>query len=133
MGDWTVIGARELSRDLAHAADAMKPEAARVVQQGALRIKQGMQRDANASRHFSGGGGKGAPLAASISYELADGGLAAEIGPVNAPGNTKTGGELANIAYIGTSRGGGTLDLTGPLNAEAPAILEHLQRIAEGR
>ena len=122
MSDFTVIGARELSRDLAHAADAMKPEAARVVQQGALRIKQGMQRDAGGSQHFR-------QIAGAISYDLADSGLAAEIGPRDDGG----AGELANIAYIGTSRGGGTLDLTGPLNAEEPAILEHLQRIAEGR
>lgn len=122
MSDFTVIGARELSRDLAHAAGAMRPEAARVVQQGALRIKQGMQRDASGSQHFR-------QIAGAISYDLADGGLAAEIGPRDDGG----AGELANIAYIGTSRGGGTLDLTGPLKAEEPAILEHLRRIAEGR
>ena len=117
-----VVGAAELARDFADAAGGMRREARKVVQVGAIKIKQGMQRDANASTHFK-------QIARSISYDLADGGLTAEIGPRNDGG----AGELANIAYIGTSKGGGTLKLTGPLEAEAPTILEHLQRLAEGR
>ena len=117
-----VVGAAELARDLAAAAKGMRSETPRVVQVAALKIKQGMQRDAAGSAHFK-------QIARSISYDLADGGMTAEIGPRNDGG----AGELANIAYVGTSRGGGTLNLTGPLDAETPTVVEHLTRLMEGR
>lgn len=118
-----VTGARELAQEFASMAGRVPDEVRKVVQVGALKIKQGMQRDASGSAHFG-------QLAGSISYSLWGnaGASRAEIGPVDDGGS----GELANIAYIGTARGGGTLDLTGPLKAETPAILEHIDRIIGG-
>lgn len=93
------------------------------VSKGALNIKRAMQTDLEASgnagiRH----------VARSISYDLNDGGNAveAEIGP------DKPSGALANIAYFGTSRGGGhTRDPIEPLNEEAEAFQKAIAEIVE--
>ena len=73
------------------------------VERGAVNIKNQMREDMQASRHFRG-------AARGISYDMKFGGfggqgvVAAEIGPEKG-----TAGDLANIAYFGTSRGGGTV------------------------
>ena len=84
------------------------------VNKGALNIKRAMQQDLEQS----GNAGIRA-VARSISYDLIDGDhtIEAEIGP------DKPSGALANIAYFGTSRGGGhTRDPIEPLNEEAEAF-----------
>lgn len=84
------------------------------VSRGALNIKRAMQADLEQS----GNAGIRA-VARSISYDLIDGDhtIEAEIGPA------KPSGALANIAYFGTSRGGGhTRDPIEPLNEEAEAF-----------
>ena len=84
------------------------------VSRGALNIKRAMQQDLEQS----GNAGIRA-VARSISYDLIDGDhtIEAEIGP------DKPSGALANIAYFGTSRGGGhTRDPIEPLNEEAEAF-----------
>lgn len=115
-----VTGARELIAAFDSAAGRVLPEARKVVQQAAINIKQGMQRDISGHAHFR-------QIARAISYDLGAGGLSAEIGPAHAGV-----GDLANIAYIGTSRGGGTVDLTKALRAEEPGFLAALDRAVAG-
>lgn len=93
------------------------------ISRGALNIKRAMQADLKQSgnagiRH----------VARSISYDLKQSGNAveAEIGP------DKPSGALANIAYFGTSRGGGhTRDPIEPLNEEAEAFQKAIADIVE--
>ena len=69
------------------------------------------------SRHFG-------QVASAISYDLQDraGSVEAVIGPTKG-----SPGSLGNIAYFGTSRGGGTVpDPMGALEKEAPSTAEHL-------
>lgn len=93
------------------------------VSKGALNIKRTMQQDLEQSgnagiRH----------VARSISYDLIDGDntVEAEIGP------DKPSGALANIAYFGTSKGGGhTRDPIEVLNEEAAAFEKAIADIVE--
>lgn len=93
------------------------------VSKGALNIKRAMQQDLQQSgnagiRH----------VARSISYDLIDGDgtVEAEIGP------DKPSGALANIAYFGTSKGGGhTRDPIEALNEEAAAFEKAITEIVE--
>lgn len=105
-------------RQIAADATRMPGELSRwlrpAVSRGALNIKRAMQADLEQS----GNAGIRA-VARSISYDLIDGDhtIEAEIGP------DKPSGALANIAYFGTSRGGGhTRDPIQPLNEEAEAF-----------
>lgn len=105
-------------RQIAADATRMPGELSRwlrpAVSRGALNIKRAMQADLEQS----GNAGIRA-VARSISYDLIDGDhtIEAEIGP------DKPSGALANIAYFGTSRGGGhTRDPIAPLNEEAEAF-----------
>lgn len=90
---------------------------------GALNIKRAMQHDLEQSgnagiRH----------VARSISYDLIDGDgtVEAEIGP------DKPSGALANIAYFGTSRGGGhTRDPIEALSEESAALEKAIADIVE--
>jgi len=112
-----VDGASELVVALTKAA-SKAPEAVRpVIQKAALNIKSEMIADARASTHFKG-------MAGSISYdtEITRNGIEAEIGP----DKDRRGGALGNIAYFGTPRGGGTLDLDGPLDHETPGMIKAL-------
>jgi hypothetical protein len=101
-------------------------EARGVIAKGAVNIKNRLREQMSASRHF-------APVARAISYDLREVGafgggiIEAEIGP-----ETGAPGSLANIAYFGTSRGGGTVpDPQGALDAEAPAVERWLGDLAE--
>lgn len=113
-------------RHLAADATRMPGELSRwlrpAVSRGALNIKRAMQADLEQS----GNAGIRA-VARSISYDLIDGDhtIEAEIGP------DKPSGALANIAYFGTSRGGGhTRDPIEPLNEEAEAFQKAVADIA---
>ena len=109
------------------AAKATEKQVHAVVQRGAMNIKKQMRAEMSASRHFKG-------AARSITYDLrtasgfGGGSVEAEIGPTRG-----RPGSLANIAYFGTSRGGGTVpDPRGALEAEAPNVMEWLAKAAEG-
>lgn len=86
-----------------------------VISKGALNIKKQQQAEMRRSRYF-------AMVAPTISYDIREvsafggGVVEAEIGPVKGGA-----GSLANIAYFGTSRGGGNVpDPEGALLAEVP-------------
>lgn len=111
---------RTFAADLGRARLSAIPAIRAVVAKGAVNVKTQMRADAAKSAHFA--------IATTISYDLAVGGLAAEIGPV-----TGGAGSLANIAYFGgVNGGGGTLpDPQLALDAEAPKFEQALADVVE--
>lgn len=104
--------------------DATEKQVTAVVSKGALNIKNQQRDAARKSKHFKG-------FASAISYDMrsvsAFGGgiIEAEIGPVKGKP-----GSLANIAYFGTSRGGGTVeDPSVALDNEEPKFNSALEKI----
>lgn len=119
-------GADELmaySRDLGRVAGKALPDVDAVLKKGAQNVKEQLVREARWSRHFKG-------IVPSLSYEskYSIGSAGYEIGPDKA----LSGGGLGNVAYFGTSRGGGTLSLEGPLEMETPNLESELDRLVEG-
>lgn len=112
------IDTSELTRladDMRAAGRSVGNAVAPVIKKGAQNIKQQMAAEMGASAHFKG-------AASSISYDFrADlTGVEALIGPKSGRGEP---GALANIAYFGTSRGGGTVaDPVRAMEAEAPRL-----------
>ncbi|WP_019148472.1 hypothetical protein [Timonella senegalensis] len=97
------------------AAKDITPDAEKVMFKGAMNVKRDLQKQMRASRHFKG-------ATNSITFDQA--GLSVEIGPEKASGS---GGAIANVAYFGTSRGGGTVeDPLEALNREAPYVEKYL-------
>lgn len=119
---------RALSADLTAASKAVQAKAYGVVSRGATQIKAQMRMEMYASKSFRG-------IGSSISYDLVgvalgggSGAIEAVIGPESGAGSP---GNLANIAYFGSSRGGGTVpDPVGALNAELPRFEAALAKIA---
>lgn len=117
---------RELQRDLTRAHSAIGPHVVGVIEKAALNIKKQLQAEARKSRHFR-------QIGSAISYDIKVRGASsgaeveAEIGPEKG-----SPGSLANIAYFGTSRGGGTVpDPRGALDAEAPNVERFLGELLE--
>lgn len=115
-------GIRELQKAIAEKVRATPKQVEAVVHRGSNNIKRQQQEEMRASKHFSA-------VAGAISYDLRAGGgfgggfVESEIGPVKgAPGS------LANIAYFGGSRGGGTVpDPSVALEAEEPKFNRALE------
>lgn len=110
-------GLRALAVDLTAYPERVAARLPAVVERGALNVKKQQQHEAAGSPSF------GRALVRAISYDvgISHGNRAvveAEIGPSR--GRFK-GAPLGNVAYFGTSRGGGTLpDPQDAANAEAP-------------
>ena len=116
---------RAIGADLRKAGERLSQGVRPVMHRGANNIKRQMRAEMGASRHFRG-------AARSIDYSMKSGmgpgggQIEAEIGP-----RKGSPGSLANIAYFGTSRGGGTVpDPEGALEAEAPGFLKGLADVA---
>ena len=92
---------RELVADMSAIDGSLNRHVRASVVKGAVNIKNALITDMQASRHFKGAAGD-----IDFDIEVGGGGITAEIGPHSGPGNP---GALANIAYFGTSRGGGTV------------------------
>lgn len=104
--------------DMSNVDSRLRPDVSSVVKRGANNIKNDLVEQMRGSRHFKG--------FADISYDMVDD-FEAEIGP-----NKGGPGAGANIAYFGTSRGGGTVeDPEKALEREVPAFEDHLLDIAE--
>lgn len=104
--------------DMTGVDSRLRPDVAAVVKKGATNIRKDMLDKMRSSRHFKG--------FADISYDMVDD-FEAEIGP-----NKGGPGAGANIAYFGTSRGGGTVeDPEVALEREIPAFEKHMLDIAE--
>lgn len=105
---------RAFVTDLGSIPGEVAVEVRGIVQKAALNIKTQLIVEMRASTSFKGAAG-------SISYDttLGPDSITAEIGP----DKDRPGGALANIAYFGTSRGGGTVaDPVHALEAEVPAV-----------
>ena len=96
------------------------------VERGAVNIKNQLRDEMGQSRHFRG-------AARGITYDLKSshsdgvGTIAAEIGPEKGKP-----GSLANIAYFGTSKGGGTVrNPEYALAEEMPRFAQAMADIAE--
>lgn len=108
----------DLAQDLARAGSDVERKAEPVIERGALNIKNQLREEMQASAHFR-------PVARAISYDRD--GLEADIGPERG-----SPGSLANIAYFGSSRGGGTVpDPIHALEAEVPNVERWLAEVAE--
>ena len=111
---------RALAVDMRQAARKTTGETKKIVERAAVEIKKDLTEKLQGSRHFKG--------FARVSYDLTDGGFGAEIGP--AKGGPGAG---ANLAYFGTSRGGGTVE--DPIEAllrEAPEVERRLSDLLGG-
>ena len=113
---------RAFARDLGKVAGKAVADVEPVMKKGAQNIKDDLVADARGSTHFKG-------MAGSISYDPIGGigSISYEIGP----DKRRRGGGLGNVAYFGTSRGGGTLDLEGPLDRETPPLYRQLDRLLD--
>lgn len=104
--------------DMSGLDSRLRPDASMVVKKGATNIKDDLVSQMRSSRHFKG--------FADIGYDMIDD-FEAEIGP-NKPGP----GAGANIAYFGTSRGGGTVeDPEAALDREVGSFEDALGDVAE--
>lgn len=115
-------GASELRRfaqDLEKIASKALPDVDAVLKRGAQNIKDDLISGAKGSS-FKG-------IVPSLSYDsmYSVGTARYEIGP----DKDRSGGALGNIYYFGTSRGGGTGDLEGPLVRETPNLERELNRV----
>lgn len=109
---------RALAADMGRiAGDAVK-DVDEVLKKAAQNVKTEMVYSVAWSRHFNSKKGRG--LAQSISYDSHY--LPGKVRYVVGPDKNKPGGALGNIAYFGTSRGGGTLDIEQPLRSEEPRM-----------
>ena len=116
-----IQGARELMADLASLPTQAQREVPKVIERGALNIKNQMR-----SEILQSAVGQKRGVESSITYDLHDGGYLAEIGP------RKGGpGSIANIAYFGGAHGGGgsAPDPRGALEAEAPNVEREILQI----
>lgn len=115
---------RSLATDFARIPDKVMRGVQPVVSKGALNIKQEMQMDLASSESFKG-------ITFSVSYDVTvtATGVQADIGPRK----SREGGALANIAYFGTSRGGGTVaDPAEPLMREGDRFEAALVALLDG-
>lgn len=112
---------RELAENLGKIAGSAVKDVDEVAKKGAMNIKKEMAYSASWSEHFKG-------LAGAISFDSAyrPGAVRYEIGP----DKNRPGGAIGNVAYFGTSRGGGTLDIEQPLNSEGPRFQSALEALA---
>lgn len=103
---------RSFAADLGKSGARVLKDAEKVVFKGAMNIKNGMMEEMRGSRHFKS-------LSRSIDFDIEarPNGVEAEIGPKSGSGEA---GNLANIAYFGSSRGGGTVDFMKPFEDEVP-------------
>lgn len=120
---------RAFAADLRHMPEALNRHAHEIVERGALNIKNAMVKDMSASTHFKA-------VASTISYDVRVGGwgdtaaIEAEIGPDRSRGEAAP---LANIAYFGSSRGGGgtVRDPQSALDAERDEFIAQLDALVE--
>lgn len=125
------VDARELRQfgvDLTHSPPKVKEQVRKVFFKSAKNIKDGMQYEMSQSRSFRGGSSKSVAMSIDFDFDDRPNGIDVEIGPRSGRGSP---GNLANIAYFGTSRGGGTVDFLKPFNAELPLIGKHVAEAIE--
>lgn len=113
---------REFAVQVGQVPHEMRSKLDAVTERAGLNMKKQLQAEARQSKSFG-------VIAPAISYDTIHtrDSSGVEVGPVKG-----SPGSLANIAYFGTSRGGGTVpDPRGALDAEAPRFEEYVGRIVE--
>lgn len=116
-----MIDVQELEKfavDVTNAPREAHGAVVKTVFKAAMNIKRGMQEELGTSTHFRS-------IRWSVDFDFIDNpnGIQAEIGPRHGAGEP---GNLANIAYFGTSRGGGTVDFLKPFEQEKPVLEQHI-------
>ena len=119
-----MIDVQELEKfavDVTNAPRETHGAVVKTVFKAAMNIKTGMQAEFGRSQHFRS-------ISGSVDFDFADypNHVQAEIGPRHGSGEP---GNLANIAYFGTSRGGGTVDFLAPFEREKPVLERHLEAV----
>lgn len=114
-----------LANDLGKIPSKALPVVDAVLKKGAQNVADGLNANLAASEHFKGAAG-------SVNYDQTFGQGGAGLGYEVGPDKSRRGGAIANVAFFGTPRGGGTVDLDGPVRAESAGLTEHLGRAIEG-
>jgi len=120
---WDVSGLTAFTADLRALPEYARNDARQVLAKAGVNIKRQLQAEMSASQHFG-------QVARAISYEITDraGSIELVAGPTKG-----SPGSLANIAYFGGSRGGGTVpDPRGALEAETPTASRYLLDLLAG-
>jgi hypothetical protein len=112
-----------LIADLGKVHSALYKTVEQTLEKGALELKDQLNANLAASTHFRGAAG-------SVTYDgmVSFGSVGFEVGPDKG----RRGGALANIAFFGTSRGGGTVDMDGPVRSIGARTERFLGLAAEG-
>lgn len=115
---------RALAVDLGNASREVEREAERVLEKGALNVKDKMAADAKAAH-----GGYAKHFHRSISYDRATraGQLGFEIGP----DKHRRQGALGNLLYFGSANNGPTLDIEAGLIEEEPRLVSEMGKMLE--
>lgn len=111
---------RALATDLGKVSRDVEKEADKVLERGALGVKNAMAEDAQ--RHT----GHAKHFHRSISYDQ-DGRLGYVIGP----DKSRRQGALGNLLYFGSSKNAPTLDIEAGLIAEEPKLLSEMGKMLE--
>lgn len=115
---------KALATDLGRTTKEVEREADRVLERGALGVKNAMQEDAKASHS-----GHAKRFASSISYDrrYGVGRMSYEIGP----DKSRRQGALGNLLYFGSRNNAPTLDIEAGLIAEEPRLLSEMGKMLE--
>lgn len=125
--EFDVTELREFAQKLTANTETSPRKIRAVVARGALNVKKDLQAEMGKSGHFG-------QLARSIDYDIrrASGGDAFSVEAEIGPNKARAGGALANVAYFGTSRGGGTVaDPREALEREVPNLMDYLADFAD--
>lgn len=113
---------REFAAKLAAAPEKKRRRVAMIVKKGAQNVK-------NETRSDLANSGNAAFRSIPISYDMHDSGAVVEADIAPADGGV---GDLANLAFFGTAKGGGTHDFYQHARAEFPNLVRELRKAAMG-
>lgn len=115
---------KALATDLGRTTKEVEREADRVLERGALGVKNAMAEDARSSHS-----GYAKRFASSISYDrrYGVGRMSYEIGP----DKSRRQGALGNLLYFGSRNNAPTLDIEAGLIAEEPRLLSEMGKMLE--
>lgn len=115
---------RALATDLGKTSKGVEREADKILERGALGVKNAMVEDARSSHQ-----GHARAFAGSISYDrrYRVGTMAYEIGP----DKDRRQGALGNLLYFGSKNNAPTLDIEAGLIAEEPKLMSEMGKMLE--
>ena len=115
---------KALATDLGRTTKEVEREADKVLERGALGVKNAMVEDAKSSHS-----GYAKRFASSISYDrrYGVGRMSYEIGP----DKSRRQGALGNLLYFGSRNNAPTLDIEAGLIAEEPRLMSEMGKMLE--